>query len=128
MKLLEYAFRRTPMSKNDTTVQFISISIDPVHDSSKVLSEYAKSWDVDQNHWWFLAVSKTILDDWAQSQLHISARAHAQNDVQSIPTNEIVVLDRDRFIRGYYNGLDTASIGRCANDMGLLALEKKHLN
>jgi len=36
-----------------------------------------------------------------------------------------VVLDRERYIRGYYDGLDTVAIKKCADDVVLLTLEKK---
>lgn len=126
MKLLEYAFRRTPMSRNDTTVQFISISVDPANDSAVALRKYAKHWTVDENHWWFLTGDKRSLYNWARSQLHLSVPAGDGGADDFIHSNQLVLLDRDRFIRGYYNGLDTADVGRCANDMGLLAMEKKH--
>ena len=126
MKLLEYAFRRTPMSRNDTTVQFISISVDPANDSAAALRVYAKGHSVDENHWWFITGDKRALYAWARTQLHLSVPAGDGGADDFIHTSQIVLLDRDRFIRGYYNGLDTSDVGRCANDMALLAMEKKH--
>jgi protein SCO1/2 len=42
-----------------------------------------------------------------------------------IHTEKMVLLDRDRYIRGYYNGLDDTDVRRCADDIVLLTLEKK---
>ncbi len=127
MKRLEYAFRKTPMKRNDTMVQFISISVDPGRDTPAALRVYAENAGVDQNHWWFLTGDKKRLYDWARTQLHLSVPAGDGGAEDFIHTNQIVLLDADRFIRGYYNGLDTAAVIQCANDMGKLAMEKKHL-
>jgi protein SCO1 len=125
MKRLEYAFRKTPMKRNDTMVQFISISVDPQVDSASVLRAYAEAAGVDQNRWWFITGDKRMLYNWARNQLHLSVPAGDGGADDFIHTNQIVLVDRDRFIRGYYDGLDTGAVIRCANDMGLLAMEKK---
>ncbi|MEO6832482.1 MAG: SCO family protein [Chitinophagaceae bacterium] len=126
LKILEYAFRRTPMARNDTTVQFISITVDPEHDTAEALRAYARKWKVDENHWWFLTGDKKMLYQWARSQfaLHVPAGDGGADDF--VHSNMLVLIDKDRFVRGYYNGLDTNAIGRCANDMGLLDMERKH--
>ncbi len=126
IKRLEYAFRQTPMKRNDTMVQFISISVDPARDTPPALRAYAERAGVDQNHWWFLTGDKKKLYDWARTSLHLSVPAGDGGADDFIHSNQIVLLDGDRFIRGYYDGLDTGAIIRCANDMGKLAMEKKH--
>lgn len=126
MQQLEYAFHRTPMKRNDTMVQFISISVDPLHDSTAVLREYAHRAGADENRWWFLTGDKKAIYDWMRNQLHLSVPAGNGGADDFIHTQKIVVLDEDRFVRGYYDGLDTNEIIRCANDLGLLAMEKKH--
>jgi protein SCO1/2 len=35
-----------------------------------------------------------------------------------------VLLDKDRVVRGYYNGLDTTSLSHLAEDIVILLLEK----
>lgn len=125
MQQLVYAFHRTPMKRNDTMVQFISISVDPVHDSAAVLRAYAQHAGADENRWWFLTGDKKKIYDWMRSQLHLSVPAGNGGADDFIHTQKIVVLDENRFIRGYYDGLDTNEIIRCANDLGLLAMEKK---
>jgi protein SCO1/2 len=42
-----------------------------------------------------------------------------------IHSQKLVLLDFDRNIRGYYDGLDPADVKRCADDIVLLTLEKK---
>ncbi len=126
LRILEFAFRRTPMARNDTTVQFVSITVDPANDTTAALRAFAGKFKTDENHWWFVRADKKYTYDWIRNQLHLSTPGGDGGAEDFIHSNTIVVLDKDRFIRGYYDGLDTASIGRCAYDLGLLAMEKKH--
>lgn len=126
MKLLEAAFKRTPMARNDTLVQLISITVDPARDTFQALRAYANRYGVDGNRWWFITGDKKKLYDWARSELHLSVPDGNGGVEDFIHTEQIVLLDKDRNIRGYYNGLDTLDVGRCANDIALLSMEKKH--
>lgn len=126
LRILEFAFRRTPMARNDTAVQFVSITVDPANDTTEALRRYAKRFNADENHWWFVRADKRETYAWLRDQLHLSVPAGDGGADDFIHSNTLVVLDKDRYIRGYYDGLDTAAIGRCAHDLGLLAMEKKH--
>lgn len=126
MKMLQYAFRRTPAARNDTAVQFISITVDPANDSASALRAYAKRTGIDENRWWLLTGDKREIYTWARQQLHLSVPAGDGGAEDFIHSNMLVLLDKDHFIRGYFDGLDSAAVAKCANDMGLLAMEKKH--
>lgn len=126
IRMLESAFRRTPMKRNDTMAQFISITVDPASDSVSALRAYARASGVNEDHWWFITGDKRRLYNWARTTLHLSVPAGDGGADDTIHTKTVVLLDQDHFIRGYYDGLDTAAIIRCANDMGKLAMEKKH--
>jgi protein SCO1/2 len=45
-------------------------------------------------------------------------------DTSFIHTDRFVLIDKDRVIRGYYKGLDSASIIKLSEDIVLLSLEK----
>ncbi len=125
MRMLEYAFRRTPMRQNDTTIQFVSVSVDPRNDTPGALRAYAKRVGADENHWWFLTGDKGTIYKWAKDQFHLSVPEGEGGVEDWEHSTRIIVLDREHFIRGYYDGLDTAELTRCAYDIGLLAMEKK---
>jgi protein SCO1/2 len=126
LRILEFAFRRTPMARNDTAVQFVSISVDPGNDTTAALRAFAQKYKADENHWWFMRADKKYTYAWIRNQLRLSTPGGDGGADDFIHSNTLVVMDRDRYIRGYYDGLDTAAIGRCAYDLGLLAMEKKH--
>ncbi len=119
MTLLQRAFRKTGMKQNDTLVHFLTVTSQPASDSPHVLRTYAESFTINQDHWWFLTGEKNIIDSLWRYELGLEeVSGHP-------PYGTIVLLDKERFIRGYYNGLDPISLHTCANDIGWLVLEKK---
>ena len=126
MRKLSDAFKRTPMARNDTLVQFISITVDPGRDTFQALRAYADRYGADGNRWWFITGDKKKLYDWARTQLHLSVPDGDGGADDFIHTEQITLIDADRNIRGYYNGLDSLDAAKCAQDIGLLAMEKKH--
>lgn len=127
VKMLQNAFRPTPMKKNDKAVHFISITVNPERDTVHALYEYAKRYNADMNSWWFLTGDKQALYNYARKELHVVAPEGNGGADDFIHTQQLVLLDADRNIRGYYNGLDILEVGKCAYDIGQLNMEKKHL-
>lgn len=125
MGMLQRAYRRTPMSENDTIVQFISITVNPERDSARALFAYAKRFNADMNHWWFVTGNKKDLYNYARHELHVVAPDGDGGADDFIHTEQMVLIDRDRYIRGYYNGLDSLEVGKCAFDIGRLNMQKK---
>lgn len=124
MRMLSNAYRRTSMKQNEDLVQFVSITVNPERDTVAALRDYADRYKADHLHWWFLTGNKKELYDYARDQLHLSVPTGDGGAEDFIHTEQIVLLDRDRNIRGYYNGLDSLTIRNVASDIGLLDLEK----
>lgn len=120
VKMLQKAFR-----KNDTTVHLVSVTVDPKNDTFPALREYADANGVDHDHWWFLTGDRQIIYNYAYNELHVVMNEGGQGIDDLIHTQKLVLLDKERHIRGYYDGLDTAELRRCADDIILLTLEKK---
>lgn len=127
MALLQRAFKKNTKveSSFDTIAQFISITVDPVRDSFQALRIYADAHKVNHDHWWFLTGSKETIYNYARNELGLSLQPGNGGAEDFIHTQKFVVVDQQRYIRGYYDGLDSAEIRRCADDIVLLSLEKK---
>ncbi len=111
--------------KIDTSVvQFVSFSIDPERDSAQRLKEYADRFGVNHDNWWFLTGNRDSIYNFIFEQLHVDRYAEAPIDSNFVHTNRFVLLDKTFKVRGYYDGLDSASLGLLAHDIGLLMLEK----
>jgi len=112
----------------DTTfVQFLSFSVDPERDSADVLKKYADRYGVNPDVWWLLTGPKKRIYDFALTELKMGLQDGGNADSNFIHSEKMILLDKDRVVRGYYNGLDTTELSRMGNDIVLLMLEKdKH--
>ena len=118
MKKLQDAF-----VKNPDIVQFISISVDPLHDSVPQLRKFADRYEANHDTWWFVQGDKKEINDFAYSEIKASI-ADADVDTAFIHTENFFLLDSSRVVRGWYNGFDTTDLARLARDIPTLMLEK----
>ncbi|MBS1777651.1 MAG: SCO family protein [Bacteroidetes bacterium] len=127
MKLLQRAFRKDPKKETDMSneLHLLSITVDPTRDSVQALRKFADRFGVDHDHWDFLTGDKSTIYNFARHDLGLSAAAGGEGTDDFIHTEKIVLIDADRYIRGYYNGLDSLDISRCAYEISLLSMEKK---
>jgi len=120
MKRLQNSF----INSNDSIVQFISVSIDPEHDSVPELRKFADRYTNNHDSWWFVRGNKKETYDFALNELKASI-ADINVDTAFIHTENFFLLDRDRVIRGWYNGLDTLKQAQLVGHIPLLMLEKR---
>lgn len=114
-----------PNHKIDTSiVQFLSFSIDPDHDSASVLKAYADRYGVDHDNWWFLTGPRDSIYRFAFEELKVDKFSEEPVTPEFIHTSRFVLLDKKYQVRGWYNGLDSTSLGQLAKDIGVLMLEK----
>lgn len=116
------------MKMIDTTfVHFLSLSVDPVRDSVPVLKKYADRYGVNSDVWWLLTGSKKTIYDFALNELKLGLQDSVTVDSNFVHTDYVALLDKDRVIRGYYHGTDTAALKKLADDIVFIMLEKdKH--
>jgi len=112
------------VNSKDSIVQFLSISIDPEHDSFPQLRKFANRYTNNHESWWFLTGNKKDIYDFALNDLKASV-ADVNVDTAFIHTENFFLLDRDRVVRGWYNGFDTIKQAQLAGDIPLLMLEKR---
>ncbi|MEP6748655.1 MAG: SCO family protein [Bacteroidota bacterium] len=105
-------------------VQFLSFSIDPERDSVPVLKKYADKYNINHDTWWMLTGPKKTIYDFAFEELKVDKYNDEPIDSSFIHTSRFTLLDKDRIVRGYYNGLDDESLSKLGSDMVLLMLEK----
>ncbi|WP_298711175.1 SCO family protein [Chitinophaga sp.] len=111
-------------AKNDTLIQILSLSVDPVRDSVPVLKHYADTRNIDPRNWWLLTGEKKAIYDLARYEFFVNALEGNGGPDDFIHTEKFVVIDKNRFIRGYYNGMDTSDVRRMVNDIAILHIAK----
>jgi protein SCO1 len=110
--------------KNDTLLQILSFTVDPVRDSSEKLRQYAIKHNINTDTWWLLTGDKKEIYDIARNDFFVSVTQGDGGPDDFIHTEKLVLIDKNGHIRGYYNGLDNDAIRQCANDIAVLHLEK----
>ncbi len=109
--------------KNDDIVQFISISVDPEHDSVPQLRKFADRFNVNHDTWWFVTGDKKEIYDFALHEIKASI-ADSEIDTAFIHTENFFLLDSNRIVRGWYNGFDTIKQSQLVRDIPTLMLER----
>lgn len=107
----------------DSIVQFLSISIDPEHDSVAQLRKWADRFNVDPDSWWLLTGNRDSIYNFALHEIKASV-ADQGIDTAFIHSDKFFLLDKDRIVRGWFDGLDTVAQAKLVRDIPLLMLEK----
>jgi protein SCO1/2 len=89
-----------------------------------VLKKYADHYGVNPEVWWMLTGPKKTIYDFALNELKLGLQDSVSVDSNFVHTDYIALLDKDRVIRGYYHGTDTAAVARLADDIVFIMLEK----
>jgi len=108
--------------------EILSFTVDPENDRPEQLLQYAKSHAYRAGQWHFITGKKEALYSLARTSFFVLKPAEAANlgDAGSdfIHTNNFVLVDQDRHIRGYYDGTNAAEVDQLILDIENL-LESK---
>ncbi|MFN2457164.1 MAG: SCO family protein [Chitinophagaceae bacterium] len=105
-------------------IQFISFSVDPQRDSVPELKKWADRFQINPENWWLLTGSKKEIYDLSIEHIKLGLVDGENIDTSFFHTDYMVLIDRNRNIRGYYHGLDSSEIAQLSRDIVLLSLEK----
>lgn len=94
----------------DTNLVLVSYTVDPARDSAIVLQRYAERFKADTAQWKFITGPKKELYDLARYGYFLSVQPGNGDSEDFIHSSDLVLLDRDSHIRGYYNGTDSAMV------------------
>lgn len=126
IRKLQKSFENPKRKKfGDTSiVYFLSMSIDPERDSVEHLKRWADRFQVNSDSWRLLTGPRKTIYDLLLNDFRLSAQDGEGVDSNFIHSEKVMLIDRDRVVRGFYNGLDSASMALLAADIGRLYLEK----
>lgn len=105
-------------------IQFLSFSVDPDRDSVHNLKKWADRFQINPENWWLLTGPKKEIYDLSIEHMKLGLVDGKGIDTGFFHTDYMVLIDRNRNIRGYYHGLDTTAVARLSQDIVFLSLEK----
>jgi protein SCO1/2 len=111
-------------NKTPEFMHLISLSIDPERDSVERLKKWADRFQVNPDQWWLLTGPKKEIYDMAINEMKIGIVDGKGVDTGFIHTDHFVLIDTNRYVRGYYHGLDSVSMAKLSRDIIFLTMEK----
>lgn len=110
--------------KTNKLVHFLSFSIDPERDSTERLKKWADRFQINPDQWWLLTGNKQMIYNLAINEMKMFAEDGKGVDTNFIHSDKFVLIDTNRHVRGYYDGLDSASLAKLSGDLIMLTMEK----
>ena len=98
-------------------LKILSFTCDPEHDRPKQLSTYAAAFDANPAFWQFITGEKDLLYRFARKQLFITATDGDGGETDFIHEQYLVLIDKEGYIRGYYDGTEIYEVKILINDI-----------
>ncbi|MBI4358078.1 MAG: SCO family protein [Candidatus Omnitrophica bacterium] len=105
----------------DPNVKLVSFSVDPKHDTPKVLKDYALRHGAQEGKWFFLTGDETamrnfIIDGFSLGVAQATPEDLAQGAEPVMHSNRFVLVDPEGKIRGYYDSSDSQKMEQLIQD------------
>jgi protein SCO1/2 len=110
--------------KTNKLVHFLSLSVDPERDSVQNLKNWANRFQINPEKWWLLTGDKKTIYDFALNEVKLGLIDGEGVDTNFVHSDKFILIDSNRHVRGYYDGLDSISLTRLSADLVMLTMEK----
>ena len=110
--------------KNDDDLKFLSHSVTPIIDSVSVLRVYADKQKAIPGKWEITTGKKAHIYELARKSYFAVLDEGDGGDQDFIHTEQFVLVDKNKQIRGFYDGTDAEEIERIIKDIAVLKSEK----
>jgi len=114
--------------KGNNEVRFISYTIDPKHDTVSVLKKYANKLGVEGTQWSFLLGDRDSVYNLAKDGYMNYAKENADIPGGVEHSGYFILVDKEKRIRGAYDGTDKEQVENLKNDIDILLTEYKSAN
>lgn len=118
MSRIENYFARNTNFKSDYTL--LSFTVDPNTDSPEMLRHYIEKNELKTRNWYFLTGNQDSLYQMIIGFFKLPALPVNSLEEPFAHSEKLVLIDKSGFIRGYYDGTDSAAVNRLMRDAVLL--------
>jgi protein SCO1/2 len=112
--------------KKNKMVCFVSITVDPQRDSVSALKKYAQKYNSPGVKWMFLTGDTSVIYPLAQKGFLVNALK--AGDGNFIYSDKLILIDKEKRIRGYYSGTESKDITRLDDEIKVLIAEELRKN
>ncbi len=110
--------------KENPKVGILSHTIDPRHDSVKVLKEYASQLGISGKMWNFVTGEKAKIYEIGEKSYYVTAGEDSTAAGGIIHSGAFILVDTKRRVRGIYDGTKETDVTKLIKDMEVLLNEK----
>lgn len=110
--------------QSDTSLLFTSFTVDPERDSVSQLHSYAAQRKISYENWDLLTGNKKEIYALARNGFMVVATDGDGGADDFIHSDKVVLLDKKKNIRGYYDGTNSNDIDQLIKDIKKLENEK----
>lgn len=103
--------------KGKPNVGFLSHTIDPGHDNVAVLKEYAEHLGIQNEQWHLVTGARDEIFNLAQKHYMVTAVEDSTVPDGVLHSGAFILIDRQKRIRGYYDGTDSGEVDKLINDI-----------
>jgi protein SCO1/2 len=109
--------------QNFDDVVILSHTIDPEHDDVPRLHEFASRLGVESAKWHFVTGEKDSIYNLAQTSYFVTAMEDSSEPDGFIHSGAFLLIDKQRRIRGTYDGTSEEDVNRLIKDIKILRKE-----
>ncbi|WP_317897821.1 SCO family protein [Aurantibacillus circumpalustris] len=109
---------------DDKRVLFLSHTIDPKRDSIYKLNEFAKNLGVSSKKWYFVTGNEDSIYKMAERDYFTIAYPDSTETDGLVHGGGLLLIDKNKNIRGVYNGTESSETERLIADIKLLLKEQ----
>lgn len=107
--------------KADTNFKILSHTIDPKHDTVPVLKSYANKLGITGNSWWLLLGQKEVVYQLAEKHYLVAVNEGKDGFIHQ---GWFLLVDKQKRIRGSYDGTDIKQVNQLIADIHILQKEQ----
>ncbi|MCU0469667.1 MAG: SCO family protein [Arcicella sp.] len=110
--------------KDNPKVGILSHSIDPRHDTPAVLREFMNNLGIKSKMWQMVTGDKAKIYEIGQKSYMVSAADDPTEPGGIVHSGAFILVDKNRHIRGIYDGTEPDKVDKLMIDMEILLNEK----
>ena len=104
------------------SVKLLSLTMKPENDSVPALETYSKMVHADTKTWSFATGDKKLLYDLARNSYLLNVLENNEK-ADSVQNEKLVLVDKEKHIRGFYDGSNIKEINNLLDDIKVLIAE-----
>ncbi len=105
-------------------IRILSHSIDPTYDTPNVLKQYAERLQVKAPRWNMLTGDKAAIYTLGEKSYMVTAQEDKNEAGGFVHSGAFILVDKNRHVRGIYDGTQEAEVNHLIEDIEILLVEK----